>query len=132
MEADKQLPVLSVILAILLVFTNGCMNKYEKAAPGVYDVTEFRLLDTLSAAHTLDRPKMILNNNKTFLFTNSNKQIKGKWEAGDDGDRTWIRFSFDSIISDAVIVGNSLEIIELWNPQDFGYPLYKSLSFTRR
>ncbi|MCS3801620.1 hypothetical protein [Niastella sp. OAS944] len=120
-----------LVPVILTALVLSCKNKYEKAVTGNYEVYEYKNKDTASASPLLVGSKLTLNEDNTFLFVIDKKQLNGKWNAGDDGDRTWIRFEFNSITSDGVIGGDSFNIIEIVNPQDFGCPSLESLSYKR-
>lgn len=120
---------LVVIIVIALIFS--CKNRYEKAVSGEYEVYEYKSRDTLSPMFSIGRSRLTLKGDNTFLFSIEDKVLKGKWSADDDGDRTLITFYMGSMSSNGVIGGDSLNIIEIWNPQDFGCPLIKSLVYKR-
>jgi hypothetical protein len=54
---------------------------------------------------------------------------KGKWEAGDNGDRTWITFYYKAEMSSDGDIGNGF--IDIWNPQDFNCPQLKKIVFKK-
>lgn len=121
--------VSSLIVISVILFSLGCKNKYENAIIGKYKVFAYDKKDTVGISDNI--PILTLKDDKTFSLMSPKKQIAGEWEADDDGDRTWIRFYFNSIISDGFIGGDSFNKVIIWNPQDFSYPHLEKLSFLR-
>jgi hypothetical protein len=78
-----------------------------------------------------ESPILILKSDNSFQMIFKQTNIDGKWKAGEDGDRTWIKFYFDSKESDGTLGGDSLNIIEIWNPKDFKLMNFISCFFIR-
>ena len=114
--------------AILLVcFTiNSCMNKYEHTMIGYYKVYKFEILDS---SKKIDLPNLVLNEDKSFILTFTDKKITGKWKANDYGDWIVIDFLFDNQHAQGIVLGQNYDIIE--NLLDFDIGNIKSFSFKR-
>ncbi len=111
----------SILVFTLLSLLYGCQNQFEQQAIGDYKIESYEKIDS-SNTSLIDFPQLKLNKNKTLLIAYKSKLLKGNWEAGDNGDRTWIEFYFNGISSDADM-GNGL--INIWNPSDFFCPFKK-------
>jgi len=118
------------IVALLFLFSFwNCTNEYEKQATGYYEVGSYERKDS-SGVEKIELPSSLtLNDDKTFLLVFSDSTSKGKWKAGDDGDRTWISFYYNGEMRSDGDIGNGL--INIWNPQDFNCPQLKTLVFKK-
>jgi hypothetical protein len=120
---------LIILITVLLLSSYSCLNQYEKDAVGYYEVGSYERKDTLNTGK-IDLPySLILNDDKTFLLVFKDSIWKGKWQGGDNGDMTWIRFYWkDGSMSDGDM-GNGL--VQIWNPRNFNCPELKTLVFKR-
>jgi hypothetical protein len=117
-----------ILLLLFFSLFYSCRNSYEDKIVGKYRISQ-SFGDSLQggSSFTLD-----LLGNKSFVVKFEDQKSQGKWKAADDGDRTWVRFSFDNgSISDAQVGGPNLDTIDIWNPRDFMLPQLKSLSLYR-
>jgi hypothetical protein len=116
---------------ILFLYCNifiACNDSYEKKLIGKYRIAGYSP-DTIQIQEVVS---LDLLRDRAFLFIFKKDSISGKWEAGDDGDRTWIRFRFNGgRTSDAQVVGKDLETISVWNPGDFLLPQLTKLDLNR-
>jgi hypothetical protein len=119
----------AILSGLLLCLFYGCTNQYEKQAAGYYEVGSYERIDSLST-NKIDLPASLTpNDDKTFLLVFKDSTSKGKWKAGDDGDRTWISFYYNGEMRSDGDMGNGL--INIWNPSDFNCPELKTLVFKR-
>jgi hypothetical protein len=121
------------VLAAFFLMTRSyfCNNSYENSLIGEYYLSDFRIYDTTTVQTDLNKIRMKLSNDKTFLVRYDNKEIQGKWEAGDNGDMSWIEFKTDSSSSSGRIYGEDYNQIGIWDPSIFELRGFKSLEFKR-
>src|SRR5580692_6033290 len=105
--------IYSLLLISCIVILYGCKNKYERQVVGNYILSN----DT-SNIKVSKKLQLKLMDNMEFDLSGSNLKIAGKWEAGDDGDMTWLNLIFKNIISQCHIVGQQDEYIIIENPTD--------------
>src|SRR5690242_8645399 len=90
--------ILPLLLCIILF---ACSNSYENKIVGKYRIADY-FPESFEGDSTLT---LDLLEDKSFLLNSKEYNSRGKWKAGDDGDRTWLRFSFDNgNTSDAQVV----------------------------
>lgn len=98
----------AVLFGPLLCFIYGCTNNYEKQAVGYYEVANYERIDTVRTSK-LDLPSSLtLIDDKTFFLVFKGSISKGKWKAGDDGDRTWVSFYYNGKMRSDVDVGKDI------------------------
>jgi len=121
------------VLAAFFLMTRSyfCNNSYENSLIGEYYLSDFRIYDTTTVQTDLNKIRIKLSNDKTFLVRYDNKEIQGKWEAGDSGDFTWIDFKTNTSESDGRVYGENYSIINVSRPIIFGLRGFKSLEFKR-
>ena len=122
---NRYLVILIVLFPCLLF---SCRNSYEDKLVGKYRIADFSP-DSLQdkSSFTLD----LLKDN-SFILNFRQTKLQGKWHAGDDGDRTWLRFFFtNGSTSDAQVGGDNYEIIMIWNPRDLLLPQLQKLTLNR-
>lgn len=114
-----------------LLFFFGCMNRYEKQVIGHYKVKEYEIVDSLTTS-SIGLPDLTLNKNRTFSLVFKDSTTIGKWKADDNGDFTWIEFSFHSQNCEGRVVGSeSQPEIWIYNPLNFTCSFLKKLIFKR-
>jgi hypothetical protein len=117
---------INIFLPICILTIFGCENNYEKVIIGEYEINVGQRLKQG------DLSRFVLNKDLTFVVEFEGKEMKGNWEAGDNGDWTWIKFLFDNGTQvDGRILGQDYEIIMIYNPSYFYYPISESLLFKR-
>lgn len=119
---------LSHIFLLIVILFASCLNKYEKEIIGVYQVTEFKLADTVRILPEA-LPTLTIRSNKTFRLNFSNREISGKWEADDYGDWTLANFQYKNIDAQGQIGNDQISII---NPWQFESPYLTKMVFTRQ
>lgn len=105
------------------------MNRYEKQVMGHYKVKEYEIVDSLSTP-SISLPDLTLNKNRTFSLVFKDSTKIGEWKASDNGDFTWIKFSFDGHDCEGRIIGSeSQPEIWIYTPSNFTCPFLKKLIF---
>ncbi len=66
----------------------SCLNDYEKKLVGEYEVKDCEVVNDDSKNENV--PKLLLKNDKKFLIIDGKNKLEGNWEAGDNGDLTYI------------------------------------------
>ena len=113
-----------LILTIL-----SCTNQYVSRIAGKYVINDY---ESDKPGLIIDSPTLELFVDESFLFVfQDKKRITGTWRAGDDGDRIWIDFHFNGILTSGNIGGGNYNLIYLNNPKDFGEHLFKKLSLKK-
>ena len=115
-----------IILSLLSLTLNSCLNEYEKEVIGKYDLREYKLKDPLEK--TSINPILSVNKNKTFILEFKNKVISGTWEANDNGDWTYIEFTYGN---DKIEGRIGTDEIHINSPYNFGIENVESLDFKR-
>lgn len=120
-----------VLFLLYIMFFISCENKYEKAVIGDYKVMKYKVIDSIKGV-AVKNLKLSLYDNKKFKIDVENRKIIGEWRAYDDGDRTLIEFKIKDKFAEGVVVGEKLEIIEMWNGEHLFYKDLEEISFQRK
>lgn len=114
-------------LSLLILSLFSCTNKYEKEAIGKYKISFSQAKDS-TAKITLDSSILTLYENNKFSLALNKKIIHGVWNADDNGDYTWIKFSdTNNILLTNGIIG--VENIMIFTPSNFYYPSIEKLTY---
>ncbi len=118
----------SAVAALLTASTiTGCHNKYEQQLVGLYvlesDWPELTVREGKSVVLTLEA-------DGTYAVVAHGTRTIGTWEAGDNGDWTWIDFHGTKDAQGRVL-GEKLEYIEVLIPEVFCCPEMKTLMLKR-
>ena len=117
-----------IISTLLNISFFSCKNKYEIKLVGIYAIDSCEGV----SLKKVDASSLQLYSNKVFKITYSkHKKVYGHWEAGDDGDRTWVNFKFKKYETDGVVGGDSLNFIDISNSGVFRYPNLKCLTYKK-
>ena len=112
----------------VLFFFVSCSNQYEENLVGEYKALNYERIDTL-IRQEIDTSTLKLYRKNKFSLCFTNKTVNGSWEAGDNGDFTWIRFNYKGKELTEGRVGDSIIIIT--TPTNFFNPGFKRMTFRR-
>jgi hypothetical protein len=118
-------------VAILLygATITGCQNKYEDQLVGIYmDVPEAKWNDLTVHLGTV---VLALEEDGTYHLRAHGTETQGTWEAGDNGDWTWIDFH-GTKDSQGRVLGEHLETIDIQIPAVFCCPEMTALRLKRK
>ncbi len=107
------------------IFIWGCNNQYENKIIGDYAPKKIIPDSVIDNSIYLK-----LKGNRSYELHAYGKKHDGTWNAGDNGDRTWIEFN-DSVNSQGQILGREFNVIRILNPGTFCCPGVDSLYFER-
>ncbi|MBP6392393.1 MAG: hypothetical protein KA352_15985 [Flavobacteriales bacterium] len=117
---------ITVLILTGVVVLCSCRNRYEEQLVGVYSVAAMKL-DSGATGYDV---KLSLSNSRLFELNVNGKLSSGSWEAGDDGDHTWIEF-IGSTQAQGFVGGPKLELIDLLIPSSFCCPGVTELILAR-
>jgi len=113
-------------IIFLLLTLSSCLNQYEKEVVGNYELYKYELTDSTFLPDEFT--KLTVKSDKTFEIKYEKEILKGKWEADDNGDWTYIELVFNKQKSEGIISQNSI----LFEAQKFKeFEKYKSMEFVR-
>ena len=113
-------------IIFLLLTLSSCLNQYEKEVIGNYELYKYELTDSTLLPDEFT--KLTVKSDKTFEIKYEKEILKGKWEADDNGDWTYIELVFNKQKSEGIISQNSI----LFEVQKFKeFEKYKSMEFVR-
>src|SRR3954469_13458544 len=93
-------------IIFLLLTLSSCLNQYEKEVVGNYELYKYELTDSTFLPDEFT--KLTLKSDKTFEIKYEKEILKGKWEADDNRDWTYIELLFNKQKSEGIISQNSI------------------------
>lgn len=107
------------------VFLLSCNTNYNEILIGKYKVYDQESKKIVEGDLS---PTLTLLKNNEFRFVAKDTIIKGTWNSKEGGD--WYLVTFDGL-TDASLGGEKYELINIWNPNSFGFPKSSELVFKR-
>lgn len=105
-------PIYLLATSIVLVFAS-CKNKYERDLVGKYEATVANGLNIGNKKWTIF---LELTMKKKFALNFDTTNISGSWEAGDNGDFTWLNLKSPDKIIECRVTGKKSDEIEVLIP----------------